>query len=45
VLAAIADPAVRGTLVAARPGGSAQPAPYRFDVILQGEGETAFFDI
>jgi protocatechuate 3,4-dioxygenase alpha subunit len=45
VLAAVADPAARRTLIAARQGGSSQPAPYRFDVILQGEGETAFFDI
>jgi protocatechuate 3,4-dioxygenase alpha subunit len=45
VLAAVADPAVRGTLIAARQGGSSQAASYRFDVILQGEGETAFFDI
>ena len=45
VLAAVADPAARRTLIAARQGGSSQTVPYRFDVILQGEGETAFFDI
>jgi protocatechuate 3,4-dioxygenase alpha subunit len=40
VLAAVADPAWRATLVAAaRPGG------YRFDIRLQGEGETVFFDV
>jgi protocatechuate 3,4-dioxygenase alpha subunit len=42
VLAAIADPAARRTLLAARQdaGGA-----YRFDVVLQGKGETAFFDL
>ncbi|GAB2504100.1 protocatechuate 3,4-dioxygenase subunit alpha [Nocardiopsis aegyptia] len=40
VLNSITDPDVRATLVA-------RPAPdgYRFDVRLQGDGETAFFDI
>jgi protocatechuate 3,4-dioxygenase, alpha subunit len=45
ILAAVADPAARRTLLAARQGGPSTTAPYRFDVILQGEGETAFFDI
>jgi protocatechuate 3,4-dioxygenase alpha subunit len=45
ILAAVADPAARRTLLAARQGGPSRTAPYRFDVILQGEGETAFFDI
>jgi len=45
VLAAVADPAARRTLLAARQGGASKTALYRFDVILQGEGETAFFDI
>jgi protocatechuate 3,4-dioxygenase alpha subunit len=43
VLASIADPAARRTLLAAR-----QPGPevlYRFDIVLQGKGETAFFDV
>jgi len=42
VLAAIGDPAARRTLLAARQdtGGA-----YRFDVVLQGKGETAFFDL
>ena len=44
VLLSIDDPAVRQTLIATRrdePG----PPTYRFDVILQGERETAFFDL
>lgn len=45
ILAAVADPAARRTLLAARQGGPSRTAPYRFDVILQGEGETAFFDL
>jgi protocatechuate 3,4-dioxygenase, alpha subunit len=40
VLAAIADPAARATLVAANEDGG-----YRFDIRLQGEGETVFFDV
>jgi protocatechuate 3,4-dioxygenase alpha subunit len=45
VLATVADPAARRTLLAARQSGPSNTALYRFDVILQGEGETAFFDI
>lgn len=44
VLSAIADPAVRATLIARRSTG-AEPPTYRFDIILQGPGETAFFEI
>lgn len=47
VLASIADPAVRDTLIAVReepPVGRRLPV-YRFNVILQGERETAFFDV
>lgn len=49
VLGAIDDAAHRATLVAKRGkpkkiGGVAMPV-YRFDVILQGAGETAFFDL
>jgi protocatechuate 3,4-dioxygenase alpha subunit len=44
VLSAIADPAVRATLIARR-SEAAEPPTYRFDIILQGVGETAFFDI
>jgi protocatechuate 3,4-dioxygenase, alpha subunit len=40
VLAGIADPAVRRTLMAVRQDGGA----WHFDVVLQGTGETAFFD-
>jgi len=43
VLSSIADPAARRTLLALR-----QPGPeaiYRFDLVLQGEGETAFFEL
>jgi len=42
VLTGIADPAVRRTLLAVRQDGG---AAYRFDVVLQGKGETAFFDL
>ncbi len=34
----------RGTLLARRDGATA-PTTYRFDVRLQGEGETVFFDV
>jgi protocatechuate 3,4-dioxygenase, alpha subunit len=43
-LLSIDDPAVRQTLLATRREGSF-PATYRFDVVLQGERETAFFEI
>ena len=39
VLASIPDPA-RGTMIASPSGDG-----YRFDIRLQGEGETAFFDL
>lgn len=46
VLGAIEDEAVRRTLVAtASRGGKGQTLAYRFDIVLQGQGETAFFDI
>jgi protocatechuate 3,4-dioxygenase alpha subunit len=44
VLGAIDDPAARRTLVARREAGK-EPATYRFDIVLQGAGETAFFDL
>jgi protocatechuate 3,4-dioxygenase alpha subunit len=44
VLGRIDDPAVRKTIVAAKANGSGMPT-YRFDVILQGKGETAFFEL
>jgi protocatechuate 3,4-dioxygenase alpha subunit len=44
VLAAIADPVRRGTLIAVADSG--QPAgAFRFDIRLQGEHETVFFDV
>lgn len=43
VLSGIGDAAARRTLLAQPVNGA--PATYRFDVVLQGEGETAFFDI
>ena len=42
VLAGIGDPAARRTLLADRQDAG---AVYRFDVVLQGKGETAFFDV
>jgi protocatechuate 3,4-dioxygenase, alpha subunit len=44
VLSSIADPAVRKTLLARRTE-TADPATYCFDIVLQGEGETAFFEV
>jgi protocatechuate 3,4-dioxygenase alpha subunit len=44
LLSSIEDPAVRGTLLARRAEGS-NPALYRFDIVLQGDNETAFLDI
>lgn len=44
VLSSIADPALRGTLIAQRIA-AAEPPTYRFDIVLQGEGETAFFAV
>jgi protocatechuate 3,4-dioxygenase alpha subunit len=41
LLAAIDDAAARRTLIARRGEGGA----YRFDIVLQGEGETVFLDI
>ncbi len=44
LLSSIEDAAVRGTLLA-RPAGGGGPPLYHFDIILQGENETAFLDI
>jgi protocatechuate 3,4-dioxygenase, alpha subunit len=41
VLASIGDPARRRTLIANQDG----PAAFRFDIRLQGERETVFFDV
>jgi protocatechuate 3,4-dioxygenase, alpha subunit len=43
VLASISDPSARRTLLAR--AGEGPLRAYRFDVILQGENETAFFDL
>ncbi|MDM4768535.1 protocatechuate 3,4-dioxygenase subunit alpha [Pelomonas sp. SE-A7] len=43
VLLAIADPVRRARLIARRLSGG--PARYHFDIRLQGEGETVFFDV
>lgn len=43
VLSGIEDPAARQSLLA-KPVSGAAPT-YRFDVVLQGAGETAFFDV
>jgi protocatechuate 3,4-dioxygenase, alpha subunit len=45
VLASIGDPAARRSLLAARQPGAGPEALYRFDIVLQGQGETAFFDV
>ena len=45
VLASIADPVARRTLLAARESGAGPEARYRFDIVLQGPGETVFFDL
>ena len=42
VLALVQDPARRATLLAKRVAGDG--AVYRFDIVLQGKGETVFFD-
>jgi protocatechuate 3,4-dioxygenase, alpha subunit len=42
ILAALDDPAARASLIAQRDDAGALPR-YRFDIVLQGEGETAFF--
>ena len=43
LLASIEDDSARRSLLARREGGSA--AVYRFDIVLQGDNETAFLDI
>jgi protocatechuate 3,4-dioxygenase alpha subunit len=45
LLSAIADPDVRATLIARRADRANEPVVYRFDVVLQGAGETAFLAI
>jgi protocatechuate 3,4-dioxygenase, alpha subunit len=47
LLSSIEDAAVRGTLLARREADSqgGSPAHYRFDIVMQGENETAFLDL
>jgi protocatechuate 3,4-dioxygenase alpha subunit len=46
VLRAIADPGRRATLIAAaQPGPPGGPGGFRFDIHLQGDRETVFFDV
>ncbi len=42
ILATIADPKARATLIARKDEGAPSPR-YVFDIVLRGEGETAFF--
>ena len=44
VLAAIAEPAIRATLIASPVEGGG-PGRFRFDIRLRGERETVFFDV
>jgi protocatechuate 3,4-dioxygenase alpha subunit len=44
LLSSIEDEAVRGTLLARRAEGGS-PKRYHFDIVMQGENETAFLDI
>lgn len=45
LLVSIADEAVRRTLIAPRTTHASGIASYRFDVVLQGDGETAFLTV
>jgi protocatechuate 3,4-dioxygenase alpha subunit len=45
LLSSIADADARATLIAQRTDRPDEPAVYRFDVVLQGAGETAFLAI
>ncbi|HXM84781.1 MAG TPA: protocatechuate 3,4-dioxygenase subunit alpha [Stellaceae bacterium] len=44
VLSSIEDPALQKTLIAEPKGKSNGSAVWRFDIVLQGKGETVFFD-
>jgi protocatechuate 3,4-dioxygenase alpha subunit len=44
LLSSIEDPKVRGTLLARREAGG-NPARYRFDIVMQGDNETAFLEL
>ena len=45
LLTSIEDAAVRDTLVARRDPGGGSPPVYRWNIVMQGDGETAFLDI
>jgi protocatechuate 3,4-dioxygenase alpha subunit len=45
VLSAIEDPAARKSLLATPLEGGGKDRVYRFDIVLQGAGETAFFEV
>ncbi len=45
VLASIDDPVARRTLLAAPGAAAGGVTTYRFDIVLQGDGETAFFEM
>lgn len=45
VLSRIEDPAQRQTLLATPQAGPDSRKAYRFDIVLQGSGETAFFEL
>jgi protocatechuate 3,4-dioxygenase alpha subunit len=43
ILARVAEPERRSTLIAKRANG--KDGPFVFDIVLQGERETVFFDV
>jgi protocatechuate 3,4-dioxygenase, alpha subunit len=45
LLSSIEDAAVRDTLLARRAPEGGDPMPYRWNIVMQGEGETAFLDL
>jgi protocatechuate 3,4-dioxygenase, alpha subunit len=45
LLSSIEDAGVRATLLARRDAVAANPPLYRWDIVMQGDGETAFLDI
>jgi protocatechuate 3,4-dioxygenase, alpha subunit len=45
LLSSIEDANVRGTLVARHEGGGGSPAHYRWDIVMQGDNETAFLEL
>ena len=45
VLGSLEDPALRNTLLAEPAGKNGVSTLYRFEIVLQGKGETVFFDV